>query len=590
MTPYQTLVIADGAVSYVPGNELTNPLNDIVQSVADVYTGPHPSTGNPAPGALGPAAGFVSGGSASSVQFPNPFNTAPTIQLTVEMWFNSTDNVGGGPSRGGLLGQVAGLFADINGAGLSDWGLAFYDNMVPSWGMGVSSGGPGTDMQLDAPQGYNDGLWHHVVVTWDGNTGNVKMYVDAVLVASTSGGRTTTVSGLSIWYCGVHFFGWNGSANNWALYGTALTQAQITSHYEVSDLSTCDPYFNDVVLLLPFNGTNGQTATTDASVYAHPMTFAGDATLTTSAPKFGTASLNLPDTGTAGGQNVYTPITAGGELDILSGSADFTIEGFFWLNSGHTGAPLCVFDYGNDHSGGGFNANAAGLVLLIDDAHVVITTAVNSGAWGGITQPSAITPNVWHHFAVERISGLGRVYIDGGLIAGAPSWTGFTLGGGYHGFANFGGSQTFNGGVCPGKVDDVRVTAGIARYTSIFTPPTAPSQTHACGNTVPATTGLPLGTAETTITDAGLVVGSIFTECSDTIPVGYVTRTNPPGGSAVGSGTVVDIYVADGLCSPLVQVYGKFAPAAAYKPVLLVDAKGIKPRIYRPKENTTVKP
>ena len=50
-------------------------------------------------------------------------------------------------------------------------------------------------------------------------------------------------------------------------------------------------------LLLNFDGSDTATSTTDASIYAHPFTFQGDAKLDTEHKKFGTASLQLDGTG-----------------------------------------------------------------------------------------------------------------------------------------------------------------------------------------------------------------------------------------------------------------------------------------------------
>lgn len=38
-----------------------------------------------------------------------------------------------------------------------------------------------------------------------------------------------------------------------------------------------------------------------------------------------------------------------------------------------------------------------------------------------------------------------------------------------------------------------------------------------------------------------------------------------------------------------VSVYGQFAPASSFPPVLLVNVKGIQPRIYTPLENNIVR-
>jgi Concanavalin A-like lectin/glucanases superfamily/Putative phage tail protein len=214
------------------------------------------------------------------------------------------------------------------------------------------------------------------------------------------------------------------------------------------------------VLLLHFDGANGDVVTVDSSVNAFPVTMAGDATLSSAHPAFGPTALNLPDTSTtAGHQFVTVPIVAGDPIDVLSGSGDFTIDGLFYLEPGHPGTALCIMDYGNDHSGGGFGANDHGFVLFATYNVFQIITAVpgGSGTWGGITDAVAISAGAWHSFAVVRQSGTMTLYLDGAALAGAPVWAGYTLGGAYGGFVNIGNSFTFNGGICPGQVDEIRV-------------------------------------------------------------------------------------------------------------------------------------
>lgn len=215
------------------------------------------------------------------------------------------------------------------------------------------------------------------------------------------------------------------------------------------------------VLLLHFDGANGDTVTVDSSVNAFPMTMTGDATLSTAAPKAGSAALNLPDTSTtAGFQFVTTPIAAAGPLDILSGGTDFTIDGFFKLDPGHPGTALCILDYGNDHSGGGFGANDHGLVIFASYNNLQVITAIST--WGGISNAVSISPSVWHRFTLIRSAGVATLYLDDVAQAGAPVWAGYTLGGGYGGFVNVGNSFTFNGAICPGQVDEISVFKGQA--------------------------------------------------------------------------------------------------------------------------------
>ena len=57
--------------------------------------------------------------------------------------------------------------------------------------------------------------------------------------------------------------------------------------------TTGDVYFPQTELLLPFDGTNGATTTTDSSNSNNSVTFAGTAQLSTAQSKFGGSSILL---------------------------------------------------------------------------------------------------------------------------------------------------------------------------------------------------------------------------------------------------------------------------------------------------------
>ncbi|MHC4624411.1 MAG: PASTA domain-containing protein, partial [Planctomycetota bacterium] len=63
---------------------------------------------------------------------------------------------------------------------------------------------------------------------------------------------------------------------------------------------------------------------------------------------------------------------------------------------------------------------------------------------------------------------------------------------------------------------------------------------------VPDVVGMPEDDAITAITDAGLIVGSIGYECSDTVPAGDVISQNPPPGTEVDPGSSVNLVVSSG--------------------------------------------
>ena len=212
-----------------------------------------------------------------------------------------------------------------------------------------------------------------------------------------------------------------------------------------------DPDFANVSLLLHMNGTNGSTTFTDSSSNGLTVTGNGNAAVSTTTPKWGTGSASFD--GDADWLSL-TPTT------LLEFSADFTLEGWFYLNStaqmaggsSSSDSNTLVFRFNENEAGNlGFSLNG--------------TTVFSSTAAG-------ITTSTWQHVAISRNGTNTRMFVDG-VQKGSTntSWSGtfrmdiigtfFLSGNRYAGY-------DFNG-----KIDDLRITKGVARYTATFTPPTA---------------------------------------------------------------------------------------------------------------------
>src|SRR5205823_173905 len=63
---------------------------------------------------------------------------------------------------------------------------------------------------------------------------------------------------------------------------------------------------------------------------------------------------------------------------------------------------------------------------------------------------------------------------------------------------------------------------------------------------VPNVVGLTQAAATTTITGAGLVVGTVTTASSNTVPSGSVISENPVAGTQVNAGSAVNLVVSTG--------------------------------------------
>ncbi len=233
----------------------------------------------------------------------------------------------------------------------------------------------------------------------------------------------------------------------------------------VAPNASTDPYFSDVTLLTKFEGTNGGTTFTDSS--SNNCTLTGNNAVTSTAEtKFGTSSGYF---GASNSAYVYVSSADSGVSDF--GTGDFTVEMFVYRTIRSNGV---VGDMYFDNRQGTNNG-----------AHLIIYTPQTSAnaleidiAGTTYTTTNAVPTNQWSHIAVTRENGTVKGFIDGVLgVTGTNNTTSITDGTnntrpliiGGRGYA-WGGSTDRN---LDGYIDELRITKGVARYTSTFTPPTA---------------------------------------------------------------------------------------------------------------------
>ena len=226
---------------------------------------------------------------------------------------------------------------------------------------------------------------------------------------------------------------------------------------EERDSAVGDSNFDKVELLLPFEGANDDTSTTDESDSNHTVSFNGSADISTAQKKFGGSSLYLP-----GGSNDY--INIAGSSDFNFGTDDFTIE--FWMYRTHTAYGVVV-----ETRGGEDTTSTDGITFYLGSGgNNEMRVAVNRSNVIDINQDHQ-TNDQWQHFAIVREGSTMTLYIDGTARGSGSNSTNFNRTRPIR-IGNFHGSGS--GGIgFQGYIDDFRVTKGLARYTSNFTPPSA---------------------------------------------------------------------------------------------------------------------
>jgi Concanavalin A-like lectin/glucanases superfamily len=226
-----------------------------------------------------------------------------------------------------------------------------------------------------------------------------------------------------------------------------------------------------------FNGsaTNGEVPNTNGPKVELLMHFDGDltdsstnnftfsnngASTDNSVVKFGTGSLNCNNNGWIS-SSLSNPITLVG---------DFTIECFFYLNDFNPDyASFISGNNGGDSNGFLFYIETDQTIGLIATTGTSNTNNWNiqvKGSWDG-------GYNQWRHLAVTRSNGYIQVFLDGNQIASGNNSDPIIpvnniQMGSYLYYA--GSTQRYT----DGYIDEARIINGEAKYTSNFTPPTAP--------------------------------------------------------------------------------------------------------------------
>ncbi|MBI5306156.1 LamG domain-containing protein [Candidatus Wolfebacteria bacterium] len=209
---------------------------------------------------------------------------------------------------------------------------------------------------------------------------------------------------------------------------------------------TADSYTK---LLLHMNGTNGSTTFTDSETTPKTVTAVGNAQISTAQSKFGGAS------GLFNGNGDYLRVSS---TDFDLGTGDFTID--VWMRANTWPAAGCAtpFQIGNY-----FNNWIQPEICYTGTLLRTYTTTLQYNYY-----PSGgFLTNTWYHYAIVRSGTTMKQYINGLEISSGTNTESILNGtqglwiGAYSGPLQF-----FNG-----YIDEFRISKGIARWTSNFTPP-----------------------------------------------------------------------------------------------------------------------
>lgn len=213
-------------------------------------------------------------------------------------------------------------------------------------------------------------------------------------------------------------------------------------------------------LLLHFDGTNGSTSFVDSSTANHSVTAFGNTEVSIEQFKFGGSGAKF------NGAGDYLSITDSADWNF--GTGDFTID--FWFQLSTLQGSTLIGQ--NADPASNYWTIAYGSNSITFDAFFASSLALRfSFPIGTVSQ------NTWYHIAIVRngnTSGTWHAFVNGveqtkTLLAGSYAMTMVDLSTPLRI-----GSDASTYGNFNGYLDELRISKGIARWTSTFTPPTVP--------------------------------------------------------------------------------------------------------------------
>mgnify|MGYP003685533107 FL=1 len=256
-----------------------------------------------------------------------------------------------------------------------------------------------------------------------------------------------------------------------------LTKPRL-DQFKITGSTVGDVYFPQTKLLLPFDGSNGATSTTDESNSNLSLTIQGSSTISTAQSKFGGSSLYVPNSNPAG---VYSS-GAGSTIQL---TADFTVEWWVYRTQVSLSDDMMIGPlYGmTSPSAPGSTATLFGYYYAATSATEALLYSSSHGSSWDIANAVALgagslgTVGQWVHMAMTRSSTTWNFYVDGTrTYTGSLGSATLVALGGYiilgKGWNNASSMQAY--------YDDFRITQGQARYTGAsFTVPATAHLTSA---------------------------------------------------------------------------------------------------------------
>lgn len=213
-----------------------------------------------------------------------------------------------------------------------------------------------------------------------------------------------------------------------------------------------DIYWSNVILAMHMDGADSGTSFPDLK--GKTVSAFGNAQTKTATKKYGTASAYFDGSGD------YLTVPDSADLDF--GTGDLTIE--FWFNPSTVDSAYHLLINRQDAT----TTNMA-LQIRISSSNFLeaVVRSAGSGTAYTFSGSTTLSTGTWYHAALSRASGVFRLFLDG--VQQATLTQSITL----DGSAALHVARQYDGGAqYAGYIDDLRITKGVARYTSGFSVPT----------------------------------------------------------------------------------------------------------------------
>ena len=370
--------------------------------------------------------------------------------FTMEAWIYLTgySNSYGGYYAGGIMGK------DSSGNRSFTFSVQATSNSYTGLQLYLFNGGTATSTIGTASMGLNQ--WYHVAATRA--SGTVKLFLNGKQIQS--GTNSTNIDNLSAPFV----VGASSSFSNYeyrlkgnisdarVVKGTAVYTAEFTPP------TTPLTAITNTSLLLNMQGAK---IFDKAQGSARKLTLAGNTTASTAAYKYLPTSMYFDGTGDY--------IQLEGMDDRYYG--DFTVEMWVKFNTYNSGSGVANSRIFASRQGGNHPDN---LQLIIDYTGTNGSIDVWTNTYHITDGTTNIADNNWHHIAVSRQGTSMKLFIDG-TQEGSTATTSQSF---LFWDTRLGTRDASTDTVSKytGYMSDVRITKGLARYTSNFTAPTAALQ------------------------------------------------------------------------------------------------------------------